>query len=345
MPLTAREQIIRSWEAENFTCQSPTDPDLESCDKIELLDHFMDVVVPCTGTPKFQELLRQDGLRIALGAYYLLHAILALSASHLSYLYPERNKYSVATVHHYGLSMTSYLARVRTGLTPQDTDSIVACCQIHTMLAFQTIQVADIGSGEVYEAATPGQTAQSAEVMWQTGPLSPGLEPSPWVAVGMESMAYETPSCHHDFPEDDESRSAKTSRSLHELCEVDPVSDDGPLMSPYQEPLARLCHLFHTEPTSDSIGQYMSFIGFLPLSFMQLLQQNDPRALLLLCYWCARVSMIDQWWIVRSAQAECLRLCRYLDMLPGQEMHDLLAFPASRCGYEVREMIPDLSYD
>jgi hypothetical protein len=56
----------------------------------------------------------------------------------------------------------------------------------------------------------------------------------------------------------------------------------------------------------------------------------------MLCYWCALLSQIDQWWIVDSAAVECLRLCKFLDAIPDQRIRTLLSFPAGKCGYVAR---------
>lgn len=77
----------------------------------------------------------------------------------------------------------------------------------------------------------------------------------------------------------------------------------------------------------------MAFAGELPNSFVRLLDERDPRALLILCYWSALLSQLDFWWVIESAHTVCRELCAYLDKVPDQRVRNLLQFPASKCDY------------
>ncbi|MCJ1378637.1 hypothetical protein MMC17_001736 [Xylographa soralifera] len=60
-----------------------------------------------------------------------------------------------------------------------------------------------------------------------------------------------------------------------------------------------------------------------------LLARKDPRALLLLAYWYARVCQFEHWWIVGRAALECQAICIFLERYHGNEANilRLLQFP------------------
>jgi hypothetical protein len=148
----------------------------------------------------------------------------------------------------------------------------------------------------------------------------------------MESKAGRKPnSCDHDA-EDPSTWVATTSTALHRLCEMPPGQEN-----PYEIPLAHLCRLMRLEKVDHAqIGMFMVFIGKLPASFVQLLDQSDPMAFLLVAYWATFLSRIDQWWIVDSTKMECMRLCAHLDTVPHPRIRELMKFPASSCGYMMK---------
>jgi hypothetical protein len=196
------------------------------------------------------------------------------------------------------------------------------------MLAFRNLQ--SIDSVDEENPLIWLRTMQGAGILRNN--LHPYLNESVWRSVAIESRSWEQAICNH--LDSDDSWASSISRALHQLCEADPGSMSK--KNPYEEPLSRLCLLMQCQIGQDKIGMFMSFIGRLSPSFVQLLDRNDPKATLMLCYWCALLSQIDQWWIVDSAAVECLRLCKFLDAIPDQRIRNLLSFPAGKCGYVAR---------
>ena len=103
--------------------------------------------------------------------------------------------------------------------------------------------------------------------------------------------------------------------------------------NPYATVLARLGRLMLVEPTHETTDQYLAFIAKLEPSFIELLRQLDARAMLILAYWCARLSLIQQWWTAPSAHAEGRRICAFLATNPDPLIQTLLKFPAVVCGF------------
>ncbi|KAE9365854.1 hypothetical protein N431DRAFT_352320 [Stipitochalara longipes BDJ] len=297
---------------------------------LELFDHFFDSNGSWMGSPAFQTTMQQHCLRLIVGAPYLLYAVLAFSASHLSFVHPSERRYRVTATFHYDLSLTSYSSQINTRLDASDADSLLGCCCFHTMLAFRNLQLEE--NSQEANAFTWLRTMQGTSILRSN--LQPYLSKSIWHSVLMESRSWEETVCNH--LDSDDSLASRTSQALHQFCEFD--TNSAPGENPYQKPLSRLCQLMRSEIGQDEVGMFMSFIGRLSQSFVELLDRNDSKAMMIICYWCALLSQINQWWIVASATSECLRLCKLLHAIPDPEIQDLLQFPASKCGFTTRAL-------
>lgn len=79
----------------------------------------------------------------------------------------------------------------------------------------------------------------------------------------------------------------------------------------------------------------VAFFAFLHMgpSFKRLLEQKDPRALLILTYWYAKVCH-SVWYLERRAILECQATCLYLERYHSGEtaILELLQFPKMCCG-------------
>ena len=297
------------------------------------MDHFFKIDIPCIGSPECQRTLQQYGLQLSIGASYLLYAILAFSASHLSFLFPEQKKYGIAATINYDRSLASYLAEIRTGLDANNANAILGACHLHTMLAFRNVLSNNSAEGDL--AFTWLRTMQGVGIMRHANNL--GLFETIWQPIYIESRGGEEFVCHHSEFDEKKTWASVTSKALHQLCDIELSPSQTLKTNPYQKPLSLLCILLQYNGEHDKICLFMSTVGMLPSSFVELLYFNDPRAMLILSYWCALLSQIDQWWIVGSARAECVRLCTYLDTIPNQKIHDLLRYPARKCGYPIKD--------
>jgi hypothetical protein len=329
--ISARKQIRLYLEKMGVPGHQPT---YDPADTLELLDHFMEATTVWIGSPKVQKVMQEYGLQLSLTAPYLLHSIAAFSASHLSLSRPNQKKYSMAAILHYERSLTSYSIELRTHLDASNADSIIGCSHLQTMLAFGNVYqslASFSGGGEfAWLRAMRGVT-----ILWDTPNLRPHLENSIWYRVCIDTRASDSSVCNHTEPDETNLWASHTSTVLHQLCDRGP--NPGIQENPYQVALSHLCPLMRGDIGQGTIGPFMFLIGSLPSSYIELLDRKDPRAMLILCYWSTFLSQIDQWWITRSAKIVCTRLCKYLDTIPDSRIHDLLRFPASKCGYSMQD--------
>jgi hypothetical protein len=103
--------------------------------------------------------------------------------------------------------------------------------------------------------------------------------------------------------------------------------------NPYYTAVHTLARLLRIECDQSTIARFLSFIAHMKLDFRTLLEQKDPRALLLLAYWYAKVCH-SLWWIARRAMLECQATCLYLERYHEGKtaIQELLQFPKMQCG-------------
>lgn len=103
--------------------------------------------------------------------------------------------------------------------------------------------------------------------------------------------------------------------------------------NPYHGRLRVISALLQLDFTSRNFIQFVFFLKMLRGDYGNLLQERDPRALLILSYWFAILCKIDQWWIHDRARLECRGMCEYLENNDDPRILNLLEFPAQACRY------------
>jgi len=117
-----------------------------------------------------------------------------------------------------------------------------------------------------------------------------------------------------------------TVERLERFCKADKRATT--LEGVYDAVLSSLRHLILSEVGDDMISTYCSFTKGFDSQFLSLLEINDPKALLLLCYWYAIGARIGQWWMVDSARLDGIKLLNFLRENPSTDIQGLLKFPS-----------------
>jgi hypothetical protein len=102
---------------------------------------------------------------------------------------------------------------------------------------------------------------------------------------------------------------------------------------PYRTSVLLLSSLMPIECTRDTLVKFLGFASHTNPKYKPLLTQKDPKALLLLAYWYAKV-LNSVWWLDRRATMECQAVVLYLERNhPDEEdILELLNFPKECCG-------------
>lgn len=97
---------------------------------------FIDYEDEWLAAPTFQKILQQHGVKLGLRSDYLLHAILAVTASHLLYLDPTKVELQFIYGFNNSLSLRLYREKLN-NIRPEDAEALFACSAIHTIMAIR----------------------------------------------------------------------------------------------------------------------------------------------------------------------------------------------------------------
>jgi hypothetical protein len=104
--------------------------------------------------------------------------------------------------------------------------------------------------------------------------------------------------------------------------------------NPYYGVASALAHVLGSDRIQLIILNFLYFIYGMRPDYKRLLEQKDPRALLLLAYWYAKVCQYQLWWAWRRASLECQAICMYLESYHRRDTDilTLLQFPKMALG-------------
>jgi hypothetical protein len=78
-----------------------------------------------------------------------------------------------------------------------------------------------------------------------------------------------------------------------------------PNNNPYYAAASSLAQSLNVDCIQSTILNFLCFISYMRLDYKGLLERKDPRALLLLACWYAKVCQYRHWWIWQRAALEC----------------------------------------
>ena len=102
--------------------------------------------------------------------------------------------------------------------------------------------------------------------------------------------------------------------------------------NPYHSAALTLAKSLNIDCQYTAILNFWSFVRQMGPDYRKLLEQKDPRALLLLAYFYAPICHSQYWW-ARRTTVECQAICIYLETYHGHEtnVQILLQFPKMMC--------------
>jgi hypothetical protein len=270
-----------------------------------LLSHFVGYEDEWLATPTLQQILQQHGVQLGLRSDYLLHAILAVTASHLHYLDPTKAELQLIYGLHNSLSLRLYREKLN-NIQPEDADALIACGAIHTIMAMRHTMLDAIANCEM-----PG-----------------GINS---LLLGLKSIKR-IPSFHCPFHRENRITNGQFHR-LFTTCDfagmwTTEVNDEilkkashlagleihlrqlagGAIFEhTYREPFQYLVLVGECERRSSALDMLFSFSNQLKTRYHEALEDHAPVALLLLGYWLAMFSTVNQSWITEPAVTLCER--------------------------------------
>ncbi|KAK0367228.1 hypothetical protein LTR91_005183 [Friedmanniomyces endolithicus] len=291
-------------------------------DAVELVDHFIDYTDLWIGSSTSQGVIQRHGFEMALESEHLLHAMLACSAKHLSHLHPDVKKYDVAATLHYTRSLQAYSAQLCYDLEQGNANAMLATSGLLAKLTF--INTPTMSANRPL-AADNGPTAwirsmQGVRTIMSTPRLRAQLEAGFMLPI-LEKYAEPV-----DFPIVRPRLETSIVVALRRLCTTAMASRT---LDSYTTVIDRLEPLVLHQPTNENVDQYMAWVAGLEPTFIELLERNDTRALLILLCWCAKMPLIEQWWN-SVARIEFLRISAHLSNVDDPLVQQLLCL-AAKC--------------
>lgn len=107
--------------------------------------------------------------------------------------------------------------------------------------------------------------------------------------------------------------------------------------NPYHNPCFILSVLWNQEIDDHNIIFFLTFITQIDPNYRALIEEKDPRALLLLLYWHSAVVPHERWWLRRRCGVEAKAICMYLEKYcaDDDEIMELLQEPKARLAKRV----------
>ncbi|RGP79253.1 hypothetical protein FLONG3_2689 [Fusarium longipes] len=101
------------------------------------------------------------------------------------------------------------------------------------------------------------------------------------------------------------------------------------LTNPYHTAASLLAQLLPREITDDTVIQFLSFLTQLDPQYRKLLEEKDPRAMVLLAWWYTKAAAHSSWWMQRRSLVEGQAICVYLERycLHVEGIRELVEFP------------------
>lgn len=319
-------RMLEMLEQENVPCKHFLDPTYTRADALDLFHHFFDLrETTWIASPACQNVLQEHGFELSQNAPYIIHAILAFSAAHMNHLVPQESKYRIASALHYHRSLQLYQNHLNNELREEDADALFACSILHSILAFVHGTTADADQKLHSNNTTPSWTTtfQGNHILLNTPMLHSTLLQGVW-----SSIIHRFLDRGNDMPD---SSLPMSQHRAGDLRQINALAETCTNLAPaqqalYEEPIAGLRVLAQFPARPEVLGRYIFFMTRLQCAFVHLLKEDDPNALLVLGFWCAFLSRIDQWWTVASAQMECRRICAYIRSLGDPQFIRLVDF-------------------
>ncbi|KAL7815548.1 hypothetical protein V8C26DRAFT_401972 [Trichoderma gracile] len=103
-------------------------------------------------------------------------------------------------------------------------------------------------------------------------------------------------------------------------------------INPYHRPCSIIAALWNIPIDDDNVLYFLTFITQIDPSYRALVEEKDPRALLLLLYWHTLVMPHDRWWLRRRCDVEARAILIYLERnyADDEDVMELLEVPRAR---------------
>lgn len=296
-------------------------------DELSLLHQFRSRTVMTMPKKHNTALYHQEVFQLAIMNPYLKHIIVALTLMHDRHLNGRVDISEMATLHWYRGTAMFKDALINTR-TSAEKDALWASAALLSAIQFASIEA------RTPEEAWPLKPYCPTDLDWlkmSDGKkaifkiANPLREDSAFRKFNFTHQKMFRPIVHTN------NDLINVTRDFTELFGIGPYSTGG--HNPYHSPALALTRLLGVECDSMTAIEFFAFIGHLNVEMKLLLERKDPKALLLVACWYAKVYHV-QWWIAKRGFLEGRAICMYLDQYHAddEKIQRLLDWPKAAFG-------------
>ena len=266
-----------------------------------------------------------------------MHAILAVSASHLRRLEPSVSSHRLAEVDHWHQALAKFQKELQTPMRQDNCDSVLLTSMLLNLMSFAYIESRDPRDSWVFSNAHDRLDWLNIQLglvplLINSRPFREGSLLGPLFASheigefsGASSFASGPPCSSIPLPLVDMESGLAHVCGLHLL--------ERPAESPYYQPLRCLLPMLGLPRTLDHLFTFANFIAHIHDDFLGLLQRSDERALLIFGHWLGLMCGIEKWWCEDRVRRDCRAICMFLEERGSPEVRAMTDWMAWACGY------------
>ena len=286
-----------------------------------LLDHFVNNIGTSIAGPEYERTFTVDVLDIAKEVPFLMHSMIALAACHLQHTMIDGRMYRMPEALHTQLASQGLRQAIGLLKDVRDMDSVLTSSMLLNCLSFCYADWKD--DEEEMERRRPSWQwlriqMGIKDLLIQTRPFHAESIWMPMFTATNTFAITETP--HNDL----DSRLARfcgiTSSSTSETC-------------PYFDFYTQLAPLVTRMPSVYYLRLYTNAVGGINYGFIEMLEKEDSKAMMLFAHWLALMCSCVSWWITRRTSRECWMICWIFDERVKGDNRMLLERPVQACGY------------
>ncbi|KAH8882893.1 hypothetical protein GQ53DRAFT_753216 [Thozetella sp. PMI_491] len=318
-----RRQAVkdRAWQLTNYD--------------LVLLNKFHDRAAMTIGTEETRYIFREQGLKLAFRHSFLMHIALSFTLMY-DRARDFESKQSTAELFHLYHGVAEFNSKLSSPtLTSSEKDAIWVTA---ALLGCTTLAHVD---GATPEEVWPLKASTVQDLDWLR--MAEGKKEI-WKVADvlrqdsvLQGVVVKTP---RDFLDDtsDWDSIASLPREFAELCDIN--ESTKPDSNPYYTLLSILGRLMPLQTSQTNLVRSLAFLSQMSADFRVLIEKKEPRAVLMLAWFSAKVSEQYRWWWWKRAMLEGQAMCIYLERHQGTYPHlkKLLEYPRTQCYRDLSEV-------
>lgn len=267
-----------------------------------------------------------------------MHAVIGVASVYLVHAAPHDSAHQAMQAYHWQQAIQRYQQEINKPIGEHNMDGLMSTCIMMSVLSFSDLEY------KVEDSWVFSSNPKDLNWLLVQGGLryllmytAPHLGKSIWREVFEDS--------HDPDGTFDDHRPGREGLhpGLADICEIDESTTEE--NNPYHWILRMLSPLLNLPTNKAHFTKLCTFMGRLEPDYTNLLLAKDPRAMLLLSYWLAKMSVNKDWWVYQRMHVECTAICIYLDGLGDPQITSLLNYPASVCGHTIRNVTEEFHID